>query len=473
LRINDTSVAGDQPLRRGNISVCANAEIYNYKELKEKYGFKFESHSDCEIFLHLYEKFGSVDKFIDELDGVFAFILHDGDKNETYVGRDPIGVRPIFIGQDTKGNYGFASEAKALISLCKSDTIKPFLPGHYWSSTTEEMTKWYNPTYNYEDVDLESYDEEAALKKTAELLYQGTVKRMMSDRPIGTFLSGGLDSSVIAAFIKKFHLENGMKTNLNTFSVGLEGSPDLAYANIVAKHIDSTHHHVEITTEDCLGAIEDVVYATETFDVTTIRASTPMYLLSKYISEKTDDVVIYSGEGSDEVTQGYLYFKKQPNSREGALESQRLMEQLYEFDVLRVDRTTASHGLEIREPFLDKAFIQHYYNLPANIKCPRNGIEKYHLRKAIEVTYPGLLPDEILWRQKEAFSDGVSSFKKKSWVDELKDHAESVISDEQFEEERKQFEPMPMFKDALYLRRVYNYYYGEIQPPLISKYWIP
>lgn len=297
---------------------------------------------------------------------------------------------------------------------------------------------------------------------------------MMSDRPIGTFLSGGLDSSLVAALIKKYHHENNhVDTRLNTFSVGLEGSPDLAYSEIVAKHIQSSHHHVEIHPDDCLNALEDVIYATETFDVTTIRASTPMYLLSKYIRENTDDIVIYSGEGSDEVTQGYLYFKKQPSTREGAMESKRLMEQLYEFDVLRVDRTTAAHGLEVREPFLDKAFMQHYFNLPANIKCPRNNHEKYHLRKAIETTFPGLLPPEVLWRQKEAFSDGVSSFKKKSWVDELKDYANSIISDEQFEEERRMYDPMPMFKDALYLRRIFNKHYGAIYPPLISKYWVP
>lgn len=172
-------------------------------------------------------------------------------------------------------------------------------------------------------------------------------------------------------------------------------------------------------------------------------------------------------------SQGYLYFKKQPNSREGALEAKRLVDQLYEFDVLRVDRTTAAHGLEVREPFLDREFMQHYFNLPANIKCPRKGIEKYHLRKAIDVTFPGLLPDEILWRQKEAFSDGVSSFKKKSWVEELKEHANNVISDEQFEMERFMYNPVPMFKDALFLRRVYNKFYGDVQPQLVSKYWVP
>lgn len=214
--------------------------------------------------------------------------------------------------------------------------------------------------------------------------------------------------------------------------------------------------------QDCLSALEDVIYATETFDQTTIRASTPMYILSRYIRDNTDDVVIYSGEGSDEVTQGYLYFKKQPSTKEGALESKRLMEQLYEFDVLRVDRTTASHGLELREPFLDKDFQKHFFSLPANIKCPRNGIEKYHLRKAIDVTFPGLLPEEILWRQKEAFSDGVSSFKEKSWVDELKDQADALISDEQFEIERKTYHPVPQFKDAMLFRRIYNKHYGEI-----------
>lgn len=225
--------------------------------------------------------------------------------------------------------------------------------------------------------------------------------------------------------------------------------------------------------QDCLDAVEDVVYATETYDVTTIRASTPMYILSRYIRDRTDDVVIYSGEGADEVTQGYIYFKKQPTPRDGALESKRLMDQLFEFDVLRVDRTTAAHGLEVREPFLDKAFMKHYFGLPANVKCPRDGVEKYHLRKAIAVTFPGLLPDEVLWRQKEAFSDGVSSFKKKSWVDELKDLADARISDEQFEFERQQLTPVPMFKDALYLRKLYNKYYGSVEPQLVSKYWVP
>ena len=215
------------------------------------------------------------------------------------------------------------------------------------------------------------------------------------------------------------------------------------------------------------------MYATETFDVTTIRASTPMYLLSRYIRDNTDDVVIYSGEGSDEVTQGYLYFKKQGTTAEGAAESKRLMDQLFEFDVLRVDRTTAAHGLEVREPFLDKAFMKHYFALPANVKCPRNGVEKYHLRKAIAVTFPGLLPDEILWRQKEAFSDGVSSFKKKSWVDILKEQAERCISDKQFAIEKASYEPQPMFKDALFLRRIYEKYYGTIKPQLVSKYWVP
>lgn len=325
--------------------------------MKEKYGFKFESDSDCEIFLHLYEKFGSVDKFIDELDGVFAFIIHDEETGEVTVGRDPIGVRPIFIGQDVNGNYAFASEAKALLAICTGTSIKPFQPGSFWSSKTEKYTKWWNPSHNLEEVDLSTWDEESALKITAELLYKSVQKRMMSDRPIGTFLSGGLDSSIVASMIKKFHKENNHDTNLNTFSIGMEGSPDLAYSEIVAKHIGSSHHHVEIQIKDCLNALEDVVYATETFDVTTVRASTPMYLLSKYIRNNTSDCVIYSGEGADEVCQGYLYFKKQPTPRDGALESKKLMDQLFEFDVLRVDRTTASHGLEVREPFLDKAFM--------------------------------------------------------------------------------------------------------------------
>ena len=366
-------------MHMGDVTVIANAEIYNYQDLKAKYGFEFRTGSDCEILLHLYNKYGNVKDFINELDGVFAFMIHDKKTGVTHVARDPIGVRPIFYGMDAENNIAFASEAKTIRNIANAETIRPFKPGHIWDSHSDTFTKWYNPTFNLEDTNLSTYDENQALKTTAELLYDATRKRMMSDRPVGTFLSGGLDSSVIAAFIKKYQRET-KDVNLNTFSIGLEGSPDLAYSEMVAHHIGSTHHHVEVHADDCLEAVQDVVYATETFDVTTIRASTPMYLLSKYIRQNTEDIVIYSGEGSDEVTQGYLYFKNQPSTRDGALESKRLVEQLYEFDVLRVDRTTASHGLEVREPFLDKAFMQHYFNLPANIKCPRYNQEKWHLR---------------------------------------------------------------------------------------------
>lgn len=318
LRIVDVSDSADQPMRRGDLTVIANAEIYNFEALREKYGFKFETNCDVEIILHLYEKYGSVDKFIDELDGVFAFVLHNGATGETTVARDPIGVRPVQMGQDANGNYAFASEVKTLLEICDPKTITPFKPGHLWNSKTETFTKWYNPTWNFEETDITTFNEDQAFKTTAELLYQSTVKRMMSDRPIGTFLSGGLDSSIVAAFIKKYHKESGINTNLNTFSIGLEGSPDLAYAQKVANHIKSSHHHVEVHKDDCLAALEDVIYTVETFDVTTIRASTPMYLLSKYIRENTDDIVIYSGEGSDEISQGYLYFKNAPSPLEGA-----------------------------------------------------------------------------------------------------------------------------------------------------------
>ena len=323
-------------------------------------------------------------------------------------------------------------------------TIIQFPPGHHWRSDTREFKKWWNPVHNLEEVDLERYDEGPALKKTAELLYASVKKRMLSDRPIGTLLSGGLDSSLVAAFIMKHLRESGIKPKLNSFSVGMEGSPDLAYANLVANHIGSNHHHVQIENKDCLQAMHDTIYACETFDAETIRDSTPMYILSRYIRDNTDDVVIYSGDGSDEVSQGYLYFKKQPTPQAGALESKRMMENLHMFDVLRVDRTTAAHGLETREPFLDKDWMRHYFSLPANIKCPRNNREKYHLRKAIAVTYPDLLPDEILWRQKEAFGDGVTSLEKKAWFDEVKDHANATISDEEFAAEQKLLTPMPL-----------------------------
>ena len=209
LRINDVSESGDQPFRKGSISVIGNAEIYNFEEIKSRYGFEFQSHSDTEVLVHLYEKFGNVKDFVNELDGVFAFIIHDASTGETHVARDPIGVRPIFYGQDVKGNYAFASEAKTLLGLTDNKTIKPFAPGTHWNSTTNEFTKWYNPTYNLEETNLKTYNETAELNTTADLLYKSTCKRMMSDRPVGSLLSGGLDSSVVAAFIKKYQRESG------------------------------------------------------------------------------------------------------------------------------------------------------------------------------------------------------------------------------------------------------------------------
>lgn len=256
----------------------------------------------------------------------------------TFLGRDAIGVRPIFWGTDEHGNTAFASEAKVLLEVIDPKTIVQFPPGHHWRSDTREFKKWWDPVHNLEEVDIDRFDEAAALKKTAELLYASVKKRMLSDRPIGTLLSGGLDSSLIAAFIMKHLRESGVKPRLNSFSVGMEGSPDLAYAQLVATHIGSNHHHVQIENKDCLNALHDVVYATDIalpprpslrFDAETIRDSTPMYILSRYIRENTDDVVIYSGDGSDEVSQGYLYFKKQPTPQAGALESKRMMENLH------------------------------------------------------------------------------------------------------------------------------------------------
>jgi len=230
----------------GNISAICNGEIYNYEALKAKYGFKFETGSDCEILLHLYKKFGNVADFIDDLDGVFAFIIHDADKNLTFIARDPIGVRPMFLGFDASDNLCAASEAKALIGLARPETIKPFPPGNHWNSESKIFTQFWNPVHNLEEVDLETWDETEALKTTADLLYKAVQKRMLSDRPIGTFLSGGLDSSLVASMILKFLKENGKEPKLNTFSIGLPGSPDLAYSKIVAAHIESQHHHVEV-----------------------------------------------------------------------------------------------------------------------------------------------------------------------------------------------------------------------------------
>lgn len=464
LRINDTSDKGDQPLIHPgypNLVLICNGEIYNYEELKRIHNFNTYSQSDCEIIIHLYNKFG-FKKTIEMLDGVFGCILIDKSDNTIYTARDAIGVRSLYFGKNDNGDYAFCSEMKGIHNLCKD--IEQFKPGHIWNNKTNSYESYYNKDLLYNNlIDSDILD----IQNNIKMLFTNSVKkRLMSERPVGCLLSGGLDSSLVAALLQKCY-----DKPLNTFSIGLEGSPDIKYAKIVADHIGSIHHEVIVTEKEMIDAIEQDIYQIETYDTTTIRASVPMFLLSKYIKENTDITVIYSGEGSDEASGSYLYFHNSPNQCEFKKETIRLMDDLCFFDVLRCDKSTAGVGLEVRVPFLDKDFLNYYMNIESKYKIPKfGGIEKYLLRESFN--NDDLLPSEVLWRMKEGMSDGVSSHKR-GWYEIIQEYTETIYSDEEFIKLKKKYEwNPPMFKESLYFRELYNKYYKN-RDSLIPYYWLP
>ena len=465
LRINDMSDKGDQPLLHptdSNLILICNGEIYNYEKLKKKYKFNTYSVSDCEIILHLYKKFG-FKKTIEMLDGVFACVLIDKNTNIIYSARDPIGVRSMFIGKNANGEFAFSSEMKSINDLCED--IQQFKPGHIWNSKTMEYECYYNKNELYNNA-LEESSIGDIKQNIKNLFTEAVNKRLMSDRPIGCLLSGGLDSSLVAAILKKNY-----NKPLHTFSIGLNGSPDLKYAKIVADHIGSIHHEVVVTEEEMINAIEEDIYQIETYDTTTIRASVPMLLLSKYIKNNTDITVIYSGEGSDEASGSYLYFHNSPNQEEFKTETIRLMEDLHYFDVLRCDKSTAIGSLEVRVPFLDKDFLNYYMNIDSKYKITKfGGIEKFLLRESFN--NDNLLPDEVLWRIKEGMSDGVSS-KKRGWYEIIQEYTETIYTDDQFKELQNKYSwNPPRFKEALYFRELFNKHFPG-REKTIPYYWLP
>lgn len=461
LAINDLSENGNQPFHmeenNNQYTLICNGEIYNHQELATKYDCSTTSNSDCEIILHLFKKIGFRET-ISQLDGVFSCILLHNDI--MYIARDPIGVRPLFMG--TKGeNLLFASELKSIHGL--SDSIIQFPPGTIWNSNERQFISYYPINKLYEENNF--MNEEDILKNINNKFTSAVEKRLMSDRPIGCLLSGGLDSSLVAGL-----LQQRISGKLRTFSIGLEGATDLEYARMVAEHIGSDHTEVIVTEQDMLDAIPEVIKAIESYDTTTVRASTPMYLLSQYIKKNTDIIVIYSGEGSDEASGSYLYFHNAPNEIEFRKETNRLMCDLSYFDVLRCDRTTAAHSLEVRVPFLDKNFLQYYMNIEPSMKHPNYGsIEKYLLRKAFD---NGLLPNQVLWRTKEAFSDGVSH-KENSWYRIIQDKVDQLYNNEQFLEKKTMYtHNTPMIKESLYYRDLFHIYYPQ-RDTIIPYYWLP
>jgi len=446
--------SGKQPLFSADkkIILAANGEIYNHLELRKqlKNKYDFQTQSDCEIILALYKEKG-VD-FIDDLNGIFGFALYDSNKDEFFITRDHMGVIPLYMGWDKNGTFYVASELKALEGICSR--IEIFPPGHYWHSNYSQPSRWYTRDWmEYETVKSNSTN----LDELHDALANAVHRQLMSDVPYGVLLSGGLDSSVTSALAKLYsekRIESGDTQDawwpqLHSFAVGLEGSPDLAAAQKVAKHLDTIHHEIKFTIQEGLDAIKDVIYHLETYDITTIRASTPMYLMARAIKAMGIKMVL-SGEGADEIFGGYLYFHKAPSAKEFHKETVRKLNKLYEYDCLRANKSLAAWGIEGRVPFLDKEFIDVAMRLnPKDKMITPDKMEKWVLRKAFEK----YLPETVAWRQKEQFSDGVGY----SWIDNLKELVALAVSDDQIKNAHYRF-PIhtPQNKEEYHYRTIFE-----------------
>jgi len=446
--------SGKQPLfgDNGNLVLAANGEIYNHKTLRKQFegNYNFQTKSDCEVILALYKEKGP--HFIDELNGIFGFALYDIEKDEYFIARDHMGIIPLYIGWDKNGTFYVASELKALEGVCSK--IELFPPGHYLHSKDGKFVKWYERDWmDYEAV-KENATDIALLKKALE---DAVHRQLMSDVPYGVLLSGGLDSSITSAVAKKYaekRIESDDKDaawwpQLHSFAVGLEGSPDLAAAQKVADHLGTVHHEIKFTIQEGIDAIKDVVYHLETYDITTIRASTPMYLMARAIKAMGIKMVL-SGEGSDEIFGGYLYFHKAPNAEEFHKETVRKLDKLHQYDCLRANKSLAAWGIEGRVPFLDKEFMDVAMRLnPKDKMINGERMEKWVLRKAFE----DMLPQSVAWRQKEQFSDGVGY----SWIDSLKEMVNEMVTDEQLANAHFKFPVQtPTSKEEFYYRSLFE-----------------
>lgn len=459
--------SGGQPLYSPDRKqiLAVNGEIYNHRDIRAHYAGKytFQTGSDCEVILALYKDKGI--NFLEELNGIFAFALYDEETDDYLIARDPIGVIPLYIGRDKEGRIYFGSELKALEGFC--DEYEPFLPGHYYRGREGKMHRWYTRNWmqylavkdnyhtGYPDVNATTYQTQVSAVHDA--LEAAVQRQLMSDVPYGVLLSGGLDSSVISAIAKKYagkRIETDNKADawwpqLHSFAVGLKGAPDLIKAREVAQYIGTIHHEINYTIQEGLDAIRDVIYFIETYDVTTVRASTPMYLLARVIKSMGIKMVL-SGEGADEVFGGYLYFHKAPTPQAFHEETVRKLSKLYLYDCLRANKSLAAWGVEGRVPFLDKEFLDVAMRLnPATKMCPGKEIEKKVVREA----FADMLPESVAWRQKEQFSDGVGY----SWIDTLKAVTAAAVSDEQMRKASERF-PVntPMNKEEYYYRTIFE-----------------
>lgn len=446
--------SGKQPLfsEDQSLVLAANGEIYNHRDLRKQFegSYNFQTESDCEVLLALYQHKGA--DFVDDLNGIFAFAIYDTQKDSYFIARDHMGIIPLYMGWDTHGTFYVSSELKALEGVCTK--IELFPPGHYLESGSTEPVQWYKRDW---DEYVTVKENETSIDDLHDALSAAVQRQLMSDVPYGVLLSGGLDSSITSALAKQFSAKRVESDNqqaawwpqLHSFSVGLEGSPDLEAARKVADHIGTVHHEIKFTIQEGLDAIKDVIYHLETYDITTIRASTPMFLMARAIKSLGIKMVL-SGEGADELFGGYLYFHKAPTAKDFHEETVRKLQKLHQYDCLRANKSLAAWGIEGRVPFLDKEFMDVAMRLnPKDKMITKNRMEKWVIRKAFE----SYLPESIAWRQKEQFSDGVGY----SWIDTLKELVDEKVTDEQMENAHFRFPVQtPQNKEEFYYRSIFE-----------------
>ena len=454
--------SGKQPIQGTKKAwMVHDGEIYNYQELKDTVlkDHTFRTKSDSEVIVHLYEEFGY--DFCNKLDGDFAFVIIDGD--DYIAGRDPVGVKPLYYGLDERGRIYFASEMKSIADQCKS--FSTFPPGHYYTAK-KGFVKYYRPEYE----DHENANQALDLNLIRKTLIEATRKRLMSEVPVGVLLSGGLDSSLISAIASRLLGGNGKK--LHSFSVGLDAdAPDNVAARKAAQFLGTEHHEIHFSVEEGVQILEKVIYHIETYDIISVRSGVPMYLLSKAIADEGIKVIL-SGEGADEIFGGHLYFRNAPSAEEFQDETIERVQKLFTADLLRADKTTMAHGLEARIPFLDKDFLDVSIRIKTEEKQPKSydGVEKCILRKAFNTPEDPYLPEEVLWRQKEQFSDGVGY----NWVDELIEYCAAQVSDEQLAGANIEFPyNSPTTKEAYLYRSIFHKYYPQVSAAQTVRKWIP
>lgn len=453
---------GKQPIQGTNKAwMVHDGEIYNYQELKNTVlkEHTFRTKSDSEVIVHLYEEFGY--NFCNILDGDFAFVVIDGD--DYIAGRDPIGVKPLYYGLDERGRIYFSSEMKSIADQCK--TFSTFPPGHYYTPK-KGFVKYYQPEYE----DYENANQDLDLQLIRETLTEAVRKRLMSQMPYGVLLSGGLDSSLLSSIASRLSAENGKK--LQSFSIALNAdAPDAKAARQAAEFLGTDHHEIHFTVQQGVEILEKIIWNIETYDIISVRASVPMFLLSKVIAEKGIKVIL-SGEGADEIFGGHLYFRNAPSTEEFQKETIERVQKLFTADLLRADKSTMANGIETRIPFLDKEFLDATIRIKPEEKQPKtyDGIEKYILRKAFDTPEDPYLPAEILWRQKEQFSDGVGY----SWIDELIEYCATQVTDAQLEGAAAEFPyNSPTTKEAYLYRSIFHKFYPQVSAAQTVRKWIP